>query len=198
MGQQQSQTLSYRFHECICNKDTAGLEALLESMDSQSEPLDDTVFVELVERQWEPSMVMKVAKVASDDNIAVLLSTAILHTSTLPIADMFALLKDPARTIESRQLKPLFIVACDHEDLNAVKALIQYKCYDADDARALTTIVRRQMNKTAPDIEFIELVMKTLPGKTEAANYLLTNASTFSKTEETAARITKVLKAYLK
>ncbi|KAG5499468.1 hypothetical protein JIQ42_04941 [Leishmania sp. Namibia] len=196
MGQRQS--FEAKLHECVCNNNLEQMKELIQQPEFSRENMNDTMFADLVERCWDPATTMAFAKHANDHQLAILVSTAIIHSSVLPLGSLFDLMKDAPATIRNEHLDELFMTACDHVDTEAVKAMVAAKCFDSTDGRPIVTVVRRELGKVAPDEELVQLVLDALPGHEESATYLLETCVPMSKSEATKAMLTTKLKNYLK
>lgn len=196
MGQAQSQSFNSKLHECLVNSNKDRLAVLMESPDFNSASMSPGLYVDLIQRQWDSKTIMAFAQHASDDQLATLTATAILQMHVLPLKPVFDLMKDREATIERNKLKPLFLTACDHVDLVAVQALVDAGCFDPSDSRAITTVFRRELDKSAPEEALLELVLRVCPGHHECADYLLSTILPTSKNEATRAKMETLLKAY--
>ncbi|KPI85901.1 hypothetical protein ABL78_5033 [Leptomonas seymouri] len=194
----QSQSYHDKLHECVCNNDVEQMKVLRQDPEFKSENFSDHMFVDLVERRWDPATVMAFAEHANDHQLAIVVSTAVLHSSVLPLAPVFHLMKDSTATIRQEHLDELFMTACDHVDTEAVKAMIEAKCFDAADGRPIVTVVRRELNKVAPDDELVQAVLDALPGQEASVKYLLDTCIPKAKVEATKAMLEGKLKNYLK
>ncbi|CAJ1026884.1 hypothetical protein, conserved [Leishmania lindenbergi] len=196
MGQRQS--FESKLQMCVCNHNVEQMKELIQDTEFVAENMSDTIFVDLVERHWDPSTTMAFAKKANDHQLAILVSTAIIHSSVLPLSTLFHLMRDAPDTIRKEHLDELFMTACDHIDTEAVKALLAAKCFDSGDGRPIVTVVRRELSKRAPDEELVQLVLDSLPGHEDLATYLLETCVPTAKNEATKAMLTAKLKSYLK
>ncbi|KAG5476332.1 hypothetical protein LSCM1_04034 [Leishmania martiniquensis] len=195
MGQRQS--FEAKLHECLCSNNAERMKELLQQPEFVGENMNDMMFVDLVERCWDPATTMEFAKHASDHQLAILVSTAIMHSSVLPLGSLFELMTDAPVTIRTEHLDELFMTACDHVDSEAVKAMLAANCFDSTDGRPIVTVVRRELCKMAPDEELIQLVLDALPGHKDSATYLLEACVPLSKNAATKAMLTTKLKHYL-
>lgn len=195
MGQQQS--FQAKLHECLCNNGVEQMKALQQQPEFTSENISDAMFVELVDRRWDPATTMAFAKLANDRQLAILVSACIMHSSVLPLGPLFALMKDAPTTIREAHLDELFMTAVDHVDTDAVKAMVEAKCFDATDGRPIVTVVRRELGKMAPDEELVQIVLDALPGHRDSATYLLETCVPKAKSEATKAALTAKLNKYL-
>ncbi|KAL7709913.1 hypothetical protein N2W54_003118 [Lotmaria passim] len=196
MGQQQS--FQDKLHECLCNSNLEQMKLLIQQPEFTSENVNDHMYVDLVERHWDSATIMAFAERANDHQLAILVSTTIVHSNVLPLGPVFKLMKDRAGTIQREHLDELFLTACDHVDTEAVKAMIAAKCLVATDGRPIVTVVRRELNKLVPDEELIQIVLDALPRHEESVNYLLKTCVPAAKNEATRAMLQKKLEAYLK
>ncbi|KPA86730.1 hypothetical protein ABB37_00815 [Leptomonas pyrrhocoris] len=194
----QSQSFEEKLHECVCNNNLEQMKSLIQQPEFKSENVNDHMFVDLVERRWDPATIMAFAELANDHQLAILVSTTILHSGVLPLTPVFKLMKDSAATIRQEHLDELFMTACDHVDTEVVTAMIAAKCFDAADGRAIVTVVRRELNKAAPDEELVQVVLDALPGQQESARYLLETHIPKGKNEATKAILQEKLQRYLK
>jgi hypothetical protein len=195
MGQQQS--FQDQLHECVCNSNLEQMKTLLQRPEFTSENLNDHMFVDLVERRWDPATIMAFAKQANDHQLGILVSTTILHSSVLPLTPVFKLMKNRVATIKQEHLDELFMTACDHVDTDAVKAMIAAECFIPTDGRAIVTVVRRELDKVAPDGELVQVVLDALPGHEESVKYLLETCVPKAKKEATKAMLQEKLEKYL-
>lgn len=196
MGQQQS--FQDKLHECLCNNNLELMKTLRQQPEFVSANVNDHMFVDLVERRWDSATTMAFAERATDHQLAILVSTSIMHSNVLPLKPVFELMKDRAGTIQAEHLDELFMTACDHIDTEAVKAMIEAKCFNPQDGRPIVTVVRRELSKVAPDEELVQLVLDALPGHAEQANYLLETCLPKARSETTKAMLQEKLEAYLK
>ncbi|CAC9495834.1 conserved hypothetical protein [Leishmania infantum JPCM5] len=195
MGQRQS--FEAKLHECVCNNNLEQMKELIRQPEFVGENMNDTMFLDLVERCWDPATTMAFAKHANDHQLAILVSTAIIHSRVLPLGLLFDLMKDASATIRDEHLDELFTTACDHIDTEAVKAMLSVNCFDPTDGRPIVTVVRRELSKMVPDEELVQLVLDALPGHEDAATYLLETCVPTAKNEATKAMLTTKLKNYV-
>eukprot|EP00796_Vickermania_ingenoplastis_P009169 gene9169-6448_t len=196
MGQQAS--LSDKVHLAICNSEKDTLANLMAQPEFTPEMVDVRMMVELIQKQWDNEVIYKFADLASDDQLASLVATAILHNHVISLDKLFSKMQEPSATIERHHLRELFYTVCDRANLEAVKSLVQHQCYDPQDDRPLVTVFRTAMRKNfAVDEELLDLVMQALPGQTEAARYLLERLPEESKREETKELLKSKLERYL-
>ncbi|KAG5501789.1 hypothetical protein JKF63_04058 [Porcisia hertigi] len=196
MGQRQS--FEEKLHECVCNNSVERMKELIQQPEFVGENMNDKMFVDLVERRWNADTTMAFAKHATDRQLALLVSTAIIHSSVLPLGPLFDLMKDAPATIRLEHLDELFMTACDHIDTEAVKAMLAAKCFDSTDGRPIVIVVRRELSKVAPDEELIQLILDALPGHDDSVTYLLETCVPTAKNETTKAMLTEKLQNYLK
>lgn len=196
MGQQQS--FSQQVHVAICNSEKDKLNALMAAPEFTAEVIDVQMLVELVQKQWSSDVICKFASLASDDQLASLVATAILHNHVVSLVDIFSKMDAPASTIEKNHLKDLFLTVCDRGNLEAVRALIQYQAYDPLDERPIITVFRTAMRKNhGVDEALLDAVLQALPHHDEAAQYLLDCLPLETKKEEVKILLEGKLKRYI-
>lgn len=172
MGQQAS--LSEKIHVAICNSDKDDLRALTSLPEFTSEVLDTRMLVELIEYSWDSTTILLFAKLATDDQLSTLIATALLHNHVVSLSKLFSLMKSPSAAIEKHCLKELFYTACDRSNIDAVRDLIEYQCYDPLDGRPIIAVFRSAMARHYnTNTELLDLVLAALPLHTDEANYLL-------------------------
>ncbi|GET89389.1 hypothetical protein, conserved [Leishmania tarentolae] len=195
MGQRQS--FEEKLHQCVCNNNVEQMKELIQQPEFSGENMNDIMFLDLVERCWDTATTMAFATHANDHQLAILVSTAIMHSSVLSLGSLFDLMKDVSATIEREHLDELFMTACDRMDTEAVRAMLTVNCFDPTDGRPIATVVRRELNKVAPDEELIHLVLDALPGHEDVATYLLEKCVPTAKHEATKTMLTTKLKNYV-
>lgn len=195
------QTVSFadKVELAICNSDRQELERLMAQPEFNSSAITVNILVELIQKQWSSEVIYKFATLANDDQVATLLSTAILHNHVLSLEKLFELMKTPSTTIGKHHLKDLFLTLCDRGNVPAVKDLIQFQCYDPKDERPLTVVFRSAMRKKyGIDEELLDVVAEAVPNHTETAVYLLQCLEEEVKNEDTKNLLERKLKAYMK
>lgn len=196
MGQQLS--LNEKIHVAICNCERDVLQKLMAQPEFTSDILDVNMMVELIHKQWENEVIYQFAAMASDDQLASLIATAILHNCVISLDKLFSMMKAPAATIEKHHLKELFLTVCDRGNTEAVNELIQHQCYDPQDERPIVVVFRTAMRKNyGIDTELLDVVLKALPNHPEAANYLLSCVKDETKKEDVKELVESKLKEYL-
>lgn len=196
MGQQQS--LSQKIHIAICNNEKSSLEGLISSPEFNAEVIDTKMFVELVDKQWDNSIIIRLAKHAGDEQLASLVATVLLYGYRMPLAEIFILMKNPTATIEKHYLKELFLTACDRENVDAVRDMIQYSCFDPSDERPVVVVFRKAMTKhNCVNDELLDAVLSSCPHHKEAAKYLLSLLPKECKQEKVREALKAKLENYL-
>lgn len=194
----QTPSFTSRLEVAICNSDRQELEKLMEQPEFNSKTITLNILVELIQRQWDSEVIDKFANLANDDQLATLLSTAILHNHVLSLEKLFQKMKSPMATIEKHHLKDLFLTVCDRGNFPAVKDLIKFHCYDPKDARPLTVVFRSAMRKKyGIDEELLDVVAKALPNHTTAAEFLQKCLEEEVKSEDTKKLLGFKLKSYI-
>lgn len=194
----QSVSFSEQVELAICNSDRRTLENLMERPEFNSSVITLNILVELIQKSWSSEVIYKFACLANDDQLATLLSTAILHNHVLSLAKIFSLMKTPTDTIRKHHLKDLFLTVCDRENLPAVRDLIQFQCYDPTDERPLVVVFRTVMRKKyACDEGLLDAVSKALPNHADAAEYLLKCLEVEVKNEDKKKLLEEKLKNYI-
>lgn len=192
-----SNKFNQQLHICLCNTKREELLRLTESPEFVAANMDVHLYVELIQLRWDSAVIMKFVQIADDEQLATLIATSILQAHVTQLSPLFALMKDVPAAIAQRQMKPLLRIACDHEDLDAVQALVLYKCMDPRDSRPLLTVVRKEAGRSVPRMELVQAVLLSHPGHTEAAQYALDNWVAESKYPEAQAKLQKALNAYI-
>lgn len=196
MGQQLS--LSDKIHVAICNCERDVLQQLMSQPEFTPEVLDVRMMVELIHKQWDNQVIYTFASMASDDQLAALVGTAILHNYVISLDKLFSLMKAPAATIEKHHLKELFLTVCDRGNTEAVNEMILHQCYDPQDERPIVVVFRTAMRKNfGIDAELLDAVLKALPNHPDAANYLLSCLKEETKKEDVKQLLESKLTQYL-
>ncbi|KEG11219.1 hypothetical protein DQ04_02841010 [Trypanosoma grayi] len=184
MGQKQS--LSDSLHRYVYNHDKEGVAQFLQTHESDMKPgrLEDKVFVELILQQWDSDTVLRFAEAATDDQLAVLVATAVLQNHVVPLAPLFERMENRERVIEQHHLKHLFLTACERENIDAVRVFITNKTYDPSDRRPLRAVVRAQLVKSVVNEELLKMVMSTHPHQADNVEYIRKHCLSDAKSEE--------------
>lgn len=195
----QSASFTEQVEIAICNSDRKMLEDLMGRPEFNSSVITLNILVELIQKSWSSEVIYKFANLANDDQLATLLSTAILHNHVISLEKLFTLMKSPADTISKHHLKDLFLTVCDRENLPAVEDLIKFQCYDPMDERPLVVVFRTVMRKKyACDEGLLDAVTKALPNHADTAEYLLKCLETEVRNEEKKKLLEEKLKNYIK
>ncbi|KAF8278804.1 hypothetical protein TcBrA4_0107220 [Trypanosoma cruzi] len=197
MGQKQS--LNASLHRYIYNHDTDGLMRFLDAHEAElsNACMDENIYVELVQRQWDTATIYRFAKFANDQQLAVLIATAVLCSHLIPIAPIFELMQDCKRTIEQYHLKHLFLIACERENVDAVRAFIANKCYDPTDRRPVRAVLRAQLNKSVVNEELVKMVLAAHPLQTDNVEYIRNKCLSTAKNEGVHKMVDDLLVEYV-
>ncbi|RNF27253.1 uncharacterized protein Tco025E_00444 [Trypanosoma conorhini] len=197
MGQQPSLNFALRQH--IYNRDNEGLTEFLRSHEGElSEAcMDEAIYVELIGRQWDSDTIHRFAKFANDKQLAVLIATAILQSHVVPLAPLFGLMRDRERTIEQCHLKHLFLIACERENVDAVRAFIANRCFDPSDRRPVRAVLRAQLSKSVVNEELVKLVLAAHPLQTDNVEYIRNNCLAAAKSDQVRKAVDDFLFNYI-
>ncbi|KAH9598573.1 hypothetical protein LSM04_004541 [Trypanosoma melophagium] len=182
----QKPTLNATLQQCVYGRDKEGLAQIFRDHESDinSSVLDEKIYCQLILQQWDSDTVSKFAKLANDDQLAVLMATAVLQSHVVPLAPLFGLMRDRERTIERHQLQYLFLTLCERENVDGVRAFIKYKCYDPSDCRPIRAVVRAQLNKSRVNEELLEMVLSAHPQQIDNVQYVRTKFLSEAKNDE--------------
>nr|CCC91314.1 conserved hypothetical protein [Trypanosoma congolense IL3000] len=163
MGQQLS--ISAQIRKCMYNQDMNGLRMLLSrpSDGPISGSLEDNIFVEAIVLNCDTDIVTALVKLANDDQLTLLIATAVLYDYPVPLEIFFNSITNRERAIEEHHLKHLFLTLCERERTEAVRVFIENECYDPCDSRCLRAVVRGQLKKATVDTDLLKLVKSSHP-----------------------------------
>ncbi|ORC87661.1 uncharacterized protein TM35_000212670 [Trypanosoma theileri] len=184
MGQKPS--LNETLHQCVYGRDKEGVAQIFRdhASDINSSVLDDKIYYQLILQQWDSDTLCRFAKLANDDQLAILIAGAVLHSHVVPLAPLFELMRDRERTIEQHQLKHLFLAVCERENMDAVRVFIDNKCYDPSDARPIRAVVRAQLNKSRVNEELLEMILSAHPQQIDNVQSIRTKYLSDAKNDE--------------
>lgn len=185
-------------HQCLVNGDRERLNGLTKQKEFTMAAFPADIYVDLIQLRCSNDTIMLFASGATDDNLAVLIATAILQAHVVPLGPLFELMKDAKGAIEKHKLAALFLTVCDHEDTDAVKAMIRNRAFDPAEGRAITTVFRRQCDRSALDKELLSVVLDSHPGHKDIAVFLMENCVASAKHTASKDVMTELLEAYMK
>ncbi|CCW70217.1 unnamed protein product [Phytomonas sp. Hart1] len=188
---------NFNLHESLRTKNLSKLKRLMDSQKFKSSGVDEGIYVNLITFEWDNNTIVRFAKIASDDQLATLIGTAILYKRCIPFKEVFGYLKNVPATIQRHHLKGLFLIASNSLDKNTLEAMIYYGCFDPSDSRPIVTIFRQFIEMTEVKEEVVQLILQSHPGHTEPAEYLRDECIPSCKSEDVKAILLKRIINYL-